>query len=136
MQEARSTTSTVTRWHSSVGTSRAWPRPSITRSRPRLLLPPPQSLASGSASGVARRRERLGRSGRAGSPEGRAGVGLRNEKEEAMNADAEQQGRPRALGELIEYAPNRWVKASAVIAIEPIEGSNAGSPYQSAVTLL
>jgi hypothetical protein len=39
-----------------------------------------------------------------------------------MNTDEEQQGRPRALGDLIEYAPDRWIKASAVIAIEPLEG--------------
>jgi hypothetical protein len=55
-----------------------------------------------------------------------------------MNADEAQQGRPRALGDLIEYAPDRWIKASAVIAIEPLEGgsNSSQSKFQSAVTLL
>ena len=47
---------------------------------------------------------------------------------------------PRMVGDFIEYAPDQWARASAVVAVEPITGATeaeaGGTAYLSNLTLL
>jgi hypothetical protein len=47
---------------------------------------------------------------------------------------------PRLVGDFLEYAPDQWARASAVVAVEPITGAAAaeagGTAYLSSLTLL
>jgi hypothetical protein len=59
-----------------------------------------------------------------------------------MTVETEQQQDPlpRTIGDWLEYAPDQWVRGSAVVALEAITGATAaeagGSAYLSSVTLI
>jgi hypothetical protein len=57
-----------------------------------------------------------------------------------MDANEEQPAPPRVVGDWLEYAPDQWARASAVVALEAITGAaeaeEGSRAYLSFVTLV
>jgi hypothetical protein len=70
----------------------------------------------------------------------RAVGGRRSRGGTTVDVDEQQAPQPRTAGDWLEYAPDQWVRGSAVVAVEAITGATAaaegGTAFLSSVTLI